>query len=169
MTGRKILAHPLTREAFAPFGEVIDKVGDEPRAMNGGKARRFHALGRVETSGTDAEALISIAEAAPYQFPLKLTMVERHPLGSQAFLPLTPAPFLVVVCPDMGNTPGEPLAFITAPGQGVNYARNTWHGVLTPIEEVQDFFIVDRGGEGVNLEEFHFEEAWEIHLPGMTG
>ncbi len=167
MEPREILAHPLTREAFAAFGDVIDKATEEPRPMNGGKARRFHALAKA-TASSEGHVVISIAEGAPYLFPLELKMVERHPLGSQAFIPLSPAPFLVVVCPDEDGRPGEPLAFLTAPGQGVNYFANTWHAVLTPIEEVQDFLIVDRIGEGSNLEEFFFEEPYEVHLPGMT-
>jgi ureidoglycolate lyase len=91
-------------------------------------------------------------------------MVERHPLGSQAFVPLSPRPFLVVVCHDENGTPGKPHAFITQPGQGVNYPRNSWHGVLTPIGEPQDFLIVDRGGAGNNLEEFFFSDPYEIQL-----
>src|SRR5690606_26218608 len=109
--------------------------------------------------------LISIARGQGYRFPLKLTMVERHPLGSQAFMPISPRPFVVVVCHDEDGKPGKPHAFVTQPGQGVNYPRNLWHGVLTPIEETQDFLIVDRGGAGVNLEEFFFSEPYEIQLP----
>jgi ureidoglycolate lyase len=92
-------------------------------------------------------------------------MVERHPFGSQAFIPQSPRPFLVVVCHDGGSGPGEPHAFLTHPGQGVNYPRNRWHGVLTPIGEDQDFVVVDRGGDGNNLEEHVFGEPYEVHLP----
>jgi len=83
-------------------------------------------------------------------------------------MPLSPAPFLVVVCHDDEGAPGIPHAFVTAAGQGVNYRRNIWHGVLTTIDEPQDFLVVDRGGDGVNLEEHHFTDPYEIHLPGMT-
>ena len=121
---------------------------------------------RAEATGPAAHILISLAKATPYDMPLKLTMVERHPLGSQAFVPLSPRPFLVVVCHDENGVPGAPHAFVTETGQGVNYPRNLWHGVLTPIGEPQDFLIVDRGGEGNNLEEFHFPDPYEIHLPG---
>lgn len=165
---RAIVAQPLTRDAFAPFGDVLDKHGEEPRPMNNGRARRFHALARGVASGADAAIVLSIAEATPYLFPLKLELVERHPLGSQAFMPLSPAPFLVTVCPDEDGRPGAPLAFLSAPSQGVSYRAGTWHGVLTPIGAVQDFLIVDRAGEGANLEEFRFREPYEIHLPGMT-
>ncbi len=159
-----ITAQPLTRDAFAPFGDVLDTDWPNRFAINNGKCERFHELATVEAEGANARAIISIFKGTPYGFPLKLTMVERHPLGSQAFMPLSPRPFLVVVCPDGPKGPGTPHAFLTAPGQGVNYRRNTWHAVLTPIGEPQDFLVVDRGGDGNNLEEFHFADPWDIHL-----
>jgi ureidoglycolate lyase len=160
-----VTAVPLTRENFAEFGDVIDASGDNHYPINAGKTDRYHALARPEATGPGGHVLISLAKATPYDVPLKLTMVERHPLGSQAFVPLSPRPFLVVVCHDDNGEPGTPHAFLTQPGQGVNYPRNTWHGVLTPIGEPQDFLIVDRGGAGNNLEEFFFPEPYEIHLP----
>ena len=160
-----IKAQPLTRENFARFGEVIDTGGDDHFPINGGKCERFHALAKPEAAGPNGHVLISMARGTPYQFPLKLSMVERHPFGSQAFVPLSPRPFVVVVCDDGPDGPGVPQAFLTAPGQGVNYPRNLWHGVLTPVGEVQDFLIVDRGGDGSNLEEFHFSHPYEIRLP----
>ncbi len=89
-------------------------------------------------------------------------MMERHPLGSQAFLPMSLQPFLVIVAPDAGGRPGAPVAFLTGPGQGVNYHRGTWHGVLTPLHAPGLFAVVDRIGEGSNLEEYWFEEPYEI-------
>jgi len=162
---RKIIAEPLTKEAFAPFGEVIEAEEGTSFPINNGKTQRFHDLAKVEVAGENARVVVSIARGQPYDLPLTLKMVERHPLGSQAFMPLTPRPFLAIVCPDEDGRPGVPRAFITKPGQGVNYARNTWHGVLTPLGEEQDFLIIDRGGDGKNLEEFFFPEAYEIHLP----
>lgn len=161
-----VTAELLTRENFASFGDVIDASGDNHYPINAGKTERYHALARPEATGPGGHVLISLARATPYEIPLKLTMVERHPLGSQAFVPLSPRPFLVVVCRDDNGTPGKPHAFLTQPGQGVNYPRNTWHGVLTPIGEPQDFVIVDCGGAGNNLEEFFFSDPYEIHIPG---
>ena len=92
-------------------------------------------------------------------------MVERHPFGSQAFMPLSPRPFLVVVAHDTPNGPGEPHVFLTHPGQGVNFPKGLWHGVLTPIGEAQDFLVVDRAGDEQNLEEHFFADPYEIHLP----
>jgi ureidoglycolate lyase len=159
---KPILIQPLTREAFAPFGQVIEAAGAQSFAINAGKAIRYHDLARVETAGEKARPLISLARGEPYELPLTLTFVERHPLGSQAFYPLSANPFLVVVAPDTGAGAGEPLAFGTAPGQGINIGRNVWHGILTPLAGVSDFLIVDRGGEGVNLEEHHYPEAYLI-------
>jgi Ureidoglycolate hydrolase len=118
----------------------------------------------VELGGVHARPLISIFRGQPYELPLELRMVERHPLGSQAFFPLSARPFLVIVAPDEAGTPGTPRAFLTGPGQGVNIAMNTWHGVLTPLEAESDFLVVDRGGEGDNLEEFHFPSPYRVVL-----
>ena len=162
---RIVTAIPLTRAAFAPFGDVIDTDCDTHYPINQGKCERYHDLAKVEAAGENARVLVSIFKGTPYPFPLKLEMVERHPFGSQAFMPLSPAPFLVVVCHDTPDGPGEPHAFITAPGQGVNYKRNLWHAVLTPIENPQHFLVVDRGGDENNLEEHYFSEPWQIRLP----
>lgn len=162
---RTLTAAPLTREAFAPFGDVLDTDWHDRFHINAGMAERFHDMAKVEATGPEAKVIISIFRGNPYPFPLQLKLVERHPFGSQAFMPLTPAPFLVVVCPDRLDGPGQPHAFVTAPGQGVNYHRNVWHAVLTPIGQKQDFLVVDRGGDGNNLEEFVFDEPFEIRLP----
>jgi ureidoglycolate lyase len=162
---RRIIARPLTSEAFAPFGQVIEIGGENHYPINGGRAERYHALATAEAGGPNGQVLISTVRGTPYELPLKLSMVERHPFGSQAFIPLQPRPFLVIVCHDENGRPGEPQAFLAGPCQGVNYPRNTWHGVLTPIGEPQDFVIVDRGGEGTNLEEFFFEHPYEVSLP----
>ncbi|WP_127521579.1 ureidoglycolate lyase [Mesorhizobium sp. Z1-4] len=162
---KTIVAEPLTRAAFAEFGDVLDTEGDAPRMINGGMTERFHDLAKVEATGEAARVLVSIFRGQPYEFPLQLKMVERHPLGSQAFMPLSPSPFLVAVCHDSPSGPLAPRVFVTRPGQGVNYRRHLWHAVLTPISQVQDFLVVDRGGEGNNLEEHYFDEPYLIELP----
>ena len=165
MSDRTVVAAPLTAQAFAPFGRVIDREQVAPRPMNAGKARRFHDLAAITVAGEGAQAVVGLVEAEPYPVPLVVGLVERHPLGAQAFVPLNAAPFLVVVCPDADGRPGRPRAFVTAPGQGVCYAAGTWHGVLTPFGATQDFVVIDRGGPGVNLEEHIFLEAWTVRLP----
>jgi len=159
---RIIKAQPLTKEAFRPFGDVIETDGAENFLINSGKTRRFHDLAKVEARGENARVLINIFRGEAYKLPLTLKMVERHPLGSQAFFPLGARRFLTIVCHDEDGMPGAPHAFIAAGSQGVNYHANTWHGVLTAIDEDQDFLVVDRGGEGNNLEEFFFDEPWII-------
>ncbi|MCF3641073.1 ureidoglycolate lyase [Rhizobium sp. TRM95111] len=159
---KTIRIQPLTREAFAPFGQVIEREGAHNFPINAGKCTRYHDLAKIETMGEHARPMISLLRGEPYPLPLELTMVERHPLGSQAFIPLTAHPFLVVVAEETKNGPGEPIAFRTAPGQGVNIGRNVWHGILTPLDGVSDFAVVDRGGEGVNLEEHFYEERYLV-------
>lgn len=165
MNGRTIHAQPLTRAAFAPFGSVIDKSGVASRPMNSGRARRFHDLAEIHMEGENSLVVVGLVEAEPYQMPLTLSLVERHPLGAQVFLPLSAGNFLVVVCPDESGRPGRPLAFVTRPDQGVSYHAGTWHAVLTPIEARQEFAVIDRKGPGPNLEEHTFDQAWIIHLP----
>lgn len=159
---RTLTTAPLTRDAFAPFGQVIEAKGAHHYPINSGNCERYHDLAKVELAGVHARPLISLLHSRGFALPLELTMVERHPLGSQAFYPLSSTPLLVVVAPDESGTPGIPRAFVTSPGQGVNIAINTWHGVLTPIGPDADFLCVDRGGDGNNLEEHFFPEPWLI-------
>ena len=159
----KILhSEPLSKAPFAPFGQVIESDGAQHYPINAGNCERYHDLARVELAGPAARPLISLLHSRGFALPFTFTLVERHPLGSQAFYPLSAAPFLVVVAPDENGTPGTPRAFLTGPGQGVNIAINTWHGVLTPIGPDADFLCVDRGGEGRNLEEYTYAEAWRV-------
>lgn len=158
---RTVRIEPLTRAAYAPFGQVIETAGAEHFPINNGMTERYHDLARIELAGEAARPLLSIARGKPYALPLTLSMVERHPLGSQAFHPLSDRPFLSIVCPDEGGRPGPPRAFL-AHGQGVNMARNVWHAVLTPLQAESDFLLIDRGGVGDNLEEFYFPEPWLV-------
>ncbi|MGI1663591.1 ureidoglycolate lyase [Palleronia sp. KMU-117] len=157
---REIATEPLTATAFAPFGEVLDTSGDPDRLINQGLCGRYHDRARLDFS--DGRAGISLFDAEPRRLPYRLDMVERHPEGTQAFLPMTPAPFLVIVAPDDGGRPGRPRAFLTAPGQGINLARGTWHGVLTPLHAPGLFAVVDRIGPGANLEEHWFDSPWTV-------
>lgn len=159
---RTIVIEPLDRERFAPFGQVIETAGAHHFPINAGMTERYHDLARIELGGPHARPLISIFRGQPYPLPLTLELMERHPLGSQAFYPLGNRPFLVIVAPDDHDIPARPRAFLTAPGQGVNIAMNTWHGVLTPLEAASDFLVVDRGGDGNNLQEYSFPEPYRV-------
>ncbi|MFZ1815342.1 MAG: ureidoglycolate lyase [Rhizobiaceae bacterium] len=157
---------PLTREAFAPFGDVVETQGAHNYPINNGTTTRFHDLARVETVGPAARTLVNIFRGAPFEVPIFLRLVERHPLGSQAFFPLHSRPWIVVVAGDDNGRPGRPQAFLVKPDEGglrgVNYARNVWHHPLLSLEAESDFLIVDRAGEGNNLEEFFFDDPYEI-------
>jgi ureidoglycolate lyase len=155
-----IRIEPLTAEAFAPFGDVLEVSGDPDKIINQGNCGRWHDLAALDMGG--GRAGISLFNARPRALPYTLDMLERHPLGAQAFLPMTQEPFLVIVAPDAVGKPGTPRAFLTAPGQGVNYHRGTWHGVLTPLSEPGLFAVVDRIGEGDNLEEHWLEDPVTI-------
>ena len=159
---RTIHIEPLTREAFAPFGQVIERDGAHHYPINAGMTERYHDLAHIELGGAQARPLISLFHGQPYALPLTLKMVERHPLGSQAFFPLSDSPWLVIVAEDDAGMPDRLRAFRPSPGQGVNIAMNTWHGVLTPLDNASDYLVVDRGGEGNNLEEHHFAEPWTV-------
>jgi ureidoglycolate lyase len=162
MTDRTIHIEPLTQSAFAPFGQVIETAGAHHYPINKGMTERFHDLARVELGGVHARPLISLFQGQPYRLPLSLGLVERHPLGSQAFYPLSDNPWLVIVAHDEHGTPGRPLVFRPAPGQGVNIAMNTWHGVLCPLDVPSSYLVVDRGGDGNNLEEYTFSEPYTV-------
>lgn len=167
---RVLTAKPLTREAFAPYGQVLDTDDwTNHYPINAGRCERYHDIATAEAVGTDARVILSIFKAAPYETPLALTVVERHPYGSQAFMPLQPRPYLVVVAHDASNGPAEPEVFLAGPGQGVNYPKGLWHGVLTPLRKPQDFLVVDRAGVEKNLEEHFFAEAYEVRLPEPDG
>ena len=163
MNPRRIVLQPLTQRAFAPFGDVLEATGEPDRIINAGLCGRFHDLADLDFTGENARAGISLFRSRARTLPYTLDMMERHPLGSQAFLPMSPDSFMVIVAPDDAGQPGTPLGFLTNPGQGVNYHRNTWHGVLTPLVDNALFAVVDRIGDGQNLEEFVFGEPWQVH------
>ncbi|MTH96872.1 ureidoglycolate lyase [Roseibium sp. RKSG952] len=156
-----IRIEPLTTGAFAPFGDVLEAAGAPDKVINQGKCGRYHDLAALDFTG-DGSAGVSLFKSEKRTLPYKLEMVERHPLGSQAFLPMSLEPFLVIVCPDDDGRPGRPRAFRTHPGQGINFHRNTWHGVLTPLSDPGLFAVVDRIGTGNNLEEFWFDSPYLV-------
>lgn len=157
---RRIAIKNLTAAAFSGFGDVITARDTPDQIINRGFCERHHDLAGLDF--VDARAGISLFKAVPRGLPYRLEMMERHPLGSQAFIPMTADPFLVIVAGDGNGVPVEPIAFLTAPGQGVNFYRGVWHGVLTPLAEPGLFAVVDRIGGGNNLEEHWFDEVYEI-------
>jgi len=156
-----IITEPLTPGPFSLFGDVLETNGEPDKIINQGMCGRFHDRARVDF-GDGGRAGISLFKARARTLPHTLDMVERHPDGSQAFIPMSMHPFLVVVATDIAGKPGEPKAFVTQPGQGVNFLRNTWHGVLTPLHEPGLFAVIDRIGNTPNIEEYWFETQYVV-------
>jgi ureidoglycolate lyase len=145
-------ASPLTAETFKPFGDVIETSGRNPLTINQGFAQRFDDMGNIDVESEGGAAKVSLFAATARPNPIAITLMERHPLGSQLFYPLQDEPWLVLVCHD----PLDPKSFraFTATGrQGVNYARNVWHHPLLVLRNDSRFIIADRKGPGNNLEE----------------
>lgn len=161
---RSITPQPLSVAAFAPFGDVLDTLGPHDKLINQGLCGRWHDRAQLDF-GPGGRAGISLFRAEPRHLPYLLEMVERHPEGSQAFLPMHEHPFLVIVAPDAGGVPGTPRAFLTAPGQGINLHRGTWHGVLTPLQSSGLFAVVDRIGDSPNLQEHWFDTPYTVTPP----
>jgi ureidoglycolate lyase len=155
---REVVPEPLTADAFAPFGEVIE-ASDRAEVMpiNYGWTTRFNALADVEVG--DGRAIISVFRSKPLE-PLVLKVFERHPLGSQAFMPLQARPYLVAVAPKGDLDLAMIRVFRAGPNQGVNYAPGTWHHFLLALVAESDFLVVDRDGDdGENLDEVELAEA----------
>ena len=149
----ELKAQKLTLEAFAPFGDVIDARVSESFAINGGRTQRHHDLARVEIVDAPSRPLISVFVSQPVTLPLELELLERHPLGSQAFMPLHEERFVVVVAPPGDDIdPDEIRAFVTDGRQGVNYRAGTWHAIHSVLEREGEFLVVDRAGAD-NLDE----------------
>ena len=158
-TGMTLTIEPLTREAFAPFGDVIELAGVKQIPINLGTTIRFHDLAKVDVTDEGGRTLVNLFRGQPRELPFEVKMLERHPLGSQAFVPLNDAPYLVVVAPAGELDTTKIRAFVSHGWQGVNYAKGVWHHPLIALGEVSDFIVVDRGGEGLNLNEQDLPES----------
>lgn len=156
---KTLAIEPLTRAAFAPFGDVIELEGAKQIPINLGTTIRYHDLANVDVADENGRTLVNLFRGQPRTLPFEVTMLERHPLGSQAFVPLNDKPYLVVVAPAGALDPHAIRAFVTSGWQGVNYAKGVWHHPLIALGEVSDFVVVDRGGDGLNLNEQDLSES----------
>ena len=154
---------PLSAGAFAPYGDVMEVAGEPDRVINQGMCGRHHDKARLDFG--EGRAGISLFDAKARSFPYSVEMVERHPLGSQAFIPLDGVPMLIIVADDEAGKPVNLKAFISRPGQSINLYRGTWHGVLAPLGKSGRYAVVDRIGDGTNLEEHWFSEPWTVEAP----
>lgn len=160
---------PLSKQAFAPFGDVIEADGSDWFPINQGSTRRYHRLGLVDVAGDGGLPGISMARGDAHRLPLEIRMLERHPLGSQAFIPCNGVACVVVVAPACaGDRPDESRirAFLARGDQGVNYHRGTWHHPLTCLERVGDFILLDRIGAGDNCDEVMLSRSYLIKPVG---
>ena len=141
----------ITKENFAKFGELITTDDIKPVSINDGYAKRFDEIANLDTSKDNGKATISIFSALKRTFPMNIDMMEQHPLGSQAFIPMKETTFLSLVAPNDEKPDLNKIeAFIISPGLGVNYKTGTWHFPLIATENM-NFLVIDRKGSGDNL------------------
>lgn len=168
MASTNIHIKPLNSKNFTEFGEVIETKGRKSYMINGGMCERYDHLAEIKTDFAQGKPIISIFRSRHYQFPIKLTLLEKHPEGTQAFMPLHSDPFLIIVASEDAGHPSKPQVFITDGHQGINLYKGTWHGVLTPIVKKCDFLVIDRSGKTPNLVEFHLPEPIIIASPFLV-
>ena len=149
--GIVIKPKPITKENFSKFGDMITTKNIKPIEINNGYAKRFDNIAKLDTSNENGETTISIFSALKRSFPMKIDMMEKHPLGSQAFIPMKETTFLTLVAPEGKKPDLEKIeSFIIPNGIGVNYNTGVWHFPLISTEDM-DFLVVDRKGSGDNL------------------
>ena len=141
----------ISKKNFFLFGEVISSESIDPIDINSGYAKRFDNLANINTSKNDGKTIVSIFSALKRSFPMKIDMMEKHPLGSQAFMPIKETTFLSFVAPE-GDVPeiNKIQSFIIPPGVGINYKPGIWHFPLISTEDT-NFIVIDRKGNGKNL------------------
>ena len=142
---------PMTKENFSDFGDMISTENIKPLEINNGYAKRFDDIANIDTSNNNGETTISIFSALKRSFPMKIDMMEKHPLGSQAFIPMKETTFLTLVAPKGEKFEINKIeSFVVPKGKGVNYNAGVWHFPLIATENM-DFLVVDRKGSGDNL------------------
>jgi ureidoglycolate lyase len=163
----ELIPQPLTAEAFRPFGDVIE-AADAYELINNGTTQKFADLAKIDVSADGGRPCVSIYRATPYKLPLMIKMLERHPLGTQLFMPLHDEPFLIVVAPS-GDTvdPSSVRSFITKGRQGINYHRGTWHHPLLRLHDASDFLVIDRSGPDKNCDVF-FVQHEELVIGALS-
>ena len=151
---------PLTQEAFAPFGDVIQKQGHYPEDINFGRTRKYAGLAHIDVADEEGTATVHIYRSRPISLPFRIEVMEYHPLGSQAFIPLHSRPFLVIVAPAAEILSFESIqGFFTNGEQGVNLKKGVWHHYQLSLLENCDYLVIERKGPGVNTIEQHLDKA----------
>ncbi len=144
---------PLTQEAFSAFGDVIEVNADANNfSINNGYTQRYHDLAKVDVADNNGHTLVNIFRSTPLEQPIAIKMMERHPYGSQAFIPMGNNPYFVVVAPFGEFDANKIEVFIAHSNQGVNYHKGIWHHFCLALNSESDFLVIDRGGEGDNCD-----------------
>jgi len=148
----------ISRSNFSAYGDLISADGIDPAGINAGYAKRFDNLANVDASKDGGKTIVSIFSALKRTFPMKIDMMEKHPLGSQAFIPMKETTFLTFVAPP-GESPeiSKIQSFIIPPKTGINYKPGIWHFPLISTEDT-NFLVIDRKGSGENLIIHKFEK-----------
>jgi len=165
----ELFPRALSAEAFAPFGEIICLDDAEKLSINQGLTTRFHDLFNIDTADNGGRTIVSVFRTEPLPLPHRIEIMERHPLGSQAFLPMDDEPFLVLVAGPGDEINTDSLMLFKTDGhQGINFFKNTWHHFQIGLGKTRDFIVVDRGGDGANLEELKLDQTILIPASVMT-
>ena len=165
MKPRTLEAVSLSQTGFSKYGDVIAVDPDTPSLLiNHGHTMRFDDLGKIDVSQQDGFPKISIFRTKTMLQPIVIKIMERHPLSSQTFFPLSNDPYLVVVAEAGELNPSKIRAFIAEPSQGVNYHPGTWHHYSLALNQESDFLVIDRGGPGENTDEITLEEKDHIEI-----
>ena len=155
----KIIIKPkkITRKNFKKFGDVISTKKIKSININDGYAKRFNDLCRINTSSKKGSTIVSIFSAKKRKFPMNIKMMEKHNLGSQAFMPMEETTFLVFVAPK-GKKPNikKLKSFIIPEQIGINYRPGIWHFPLISTKNM-NFLVIDRKGKGNNLTIHNFK------------
>ena len=165
--GHSIKPQRITAELFRPFGNLLALKESPDKVINQGMCDRHHDLADIDVEA-GGKSGISLFNAKPRALPYRLEMMERHPKGSQAFIPMYQQPFLVTVAIDKGGMPDVPIAFLTKPHMGINFYKNIWHGVLTPLKDPGIFAVIDRISTDDNLEEYWFNSPYIIEWSDLS-
>ncbi|MDB2515395.1 ureidoglycolate lyase [Candidatus Pelagibacter bacterium] len=151
MRGLVIKPKAINKKNFKKFGDMITTDDIKPLEINDGYAKRYDGVANLDAKKDNGESIISIFSALKRSFPMKIDMMEKHPLGSQAFIPMKETTFLAFVAPKGAKPDLDKVeAFIIPKGIGVNYKAGIWHFPLIATEDM-NFLVVDRKGSGDNL------------------
>ena len=163
MTSTRLEVWPLTAEAFAPFGRVIQKQGRRPEVINRGRTLKYAGLADIQADDQGGKPVVHLYCSQPVDFPFRVEIMECHPLGSQTFMPLHNRPFLVIVAPPGGEpVTGSIRCFITDGRQGVHLAKGVWHHSQLSLGEPADYLVIERDGAGDNTVERRLRQALTV-------